>query len=116
MRDVFAPGRPLIALACPSPPPPPALPAQHKSGFGFVVEQDDDPFHPEPVSSRTPSMLLSPTSPVSPRSVRRVSDAFLAPVSPVCVALPRALPPVHLHLDCGALELSRCKGSEIVKY
>ncbi|GJE92469.1 hypothetical protein PsYK624_086230 [Phanerochaete sordida] len=109
VRDVFAPGRPLVASAAPLPTATPLVsialapatqpPTPLKSGFGFVVEADDDPFHPEPVSSRATSMLLSGTrsptalSPTSPTSTR---EGFLSPSSPVFVALPCALPTAHL--------------------
>ena len=44
-----------------------------------VVEADDDPFHPEPVSARSPSMPL-PLSPSPPGAQRHsVNDALLPP-------------------------------------
>ncbi|KIP09312.1 hypothetical protein PHLGIDRAFT_332861 [Phlebiopsis gigantea 11061_1 CR5-6] len=85
VREVFSPDQLLMTLV--------HIPVSpSKTGFGFVVEQDDDPFNSQPVSSRSPSMLL-PTSPTSPLRAKS-SSPLLSPT--FTVSLPGALSPVHL--------------------
>lgn len=87
VREVFSPNRLRMTIV--------HIPVSpSKTGFGFVVEQDDDPFHPEPVSSRSPSLLFNVTPP-SPTGARSPS-ALLSPASPIAVSLPSPLSQVHL--------------------
>lgn len=96
VRTVFGSRRRLRMTLLHIPPPSPG-----KSGFGFVVEQDDDPFHPEPVSARSPSVLFpSPhsLSPMVPASAGLRSPSANGLLSPVSVRLPSPVPPVYLQV------------------